>query len=342
VEQKLKLTKQRLAEGALRRRLPRWVRLEIDDASKQALELKKQIEEEKLRREKRKRLGEILHRARTLWTELNYQECLTVLAEALQEFPNEPELKKLQESARTDQAEQQKQVQMAEVRRLLGQQNFSDARKVLDVLLKEHPQDTAVKNLQNLATQEEQEQKRQKRLEAEITILRGLLGAGKFKQVVAKGEPLLQEFPQEYELKELVNYARGEVTQQEQKRKEEEREKQIQGFLLCERYGEAVDSAHKAIEEFQSRMHSANWRRKRRRSREQDDRERARNEMQRRVRRSTTRSIKTRLRTPLIWQQTMETMGADPNVTQLLQGAEEKRKKKEDAEEGFGGAKTGE
>src|SRR5580698_2690913 len=31
-------------------------------------------------------------------------------------------------------------------------------------------------------------------------------------------------------------------------------------------------------------------------------------------------------------QQTMETMGADPNVTQLLQGAEEKRKKKEDAE----------
>jgi len=335
LEQKLKLTKQRLAEGALTEAAAALGQaLEIDDASKQALELKKQIEEEKLRREKRKRLGEILHRARTLWTELNYQECLTVLAEALQEFPNEPELKKLQESARTDQAEQQKQVQMAEVRRLLGQQNFSDARKVLDVLLKEHPQDTAVKNLQNLATQEEQEQKRQKRLEAEITILRGLLGAGKFKQVVAKGEPLLQEFPQEYELKELVNYARGEVTQQEQKRKEEEREKQIQGFLLCERYSEALDTAHKAIEEFPKQDAFRKLATEAEAlKREQDDRERARNEMQRRVREINSKINQDKITDAIdLAQQTMETMGADPNVTQLLQGAEEKRKKKEDAE----------
>jgi serine/threonine-protein kinase len=335
LEQKLKLTKQRLAEGALTEAAAALGQaLEIDDASKQALELKKQIEEEKLRREKRKKLGDILHRARTLWTELNYEECLTVLAEGLQEFPNEPELKKLQESARTDQAEQQKQVQMAEVRRLLGQQNFSDARKVLDVLLKEHPQDTAVKNLQNLATQEEQEQKRQKRLEAEITVLRGLLGAGKFKQVVTKGEPLLQEFPQEYELKELVNYARGEVTQQEQKRKEEEREKQIQGFLLCERYGEALDTARKAIEEFPKQdafrklATEAEALKK-----EQDDRDRARNEMQRRVREINSKINQDKITDAIdLAQQTMETMGPDPNVTQLLQGAEEKRKKKEDVE----------
>ncbi len=335
LEQKLKLTKQRLAEGALTEAAAALGQaLEIDDASKQALELKRQIEEEKLRREKRKRLGEILHRARTLWTELNYQECLTVLAEALQEFPNEPELKKLQESARTDQAEQQKQLQMAEVRRLLGQQNFSDARKVLDVLLKEHPQDTAVKNLQNLATQEEQEQKRQKRLEAEITVLRGLLGAGKFKQVVAKGEPLLQEFPQEYELKELVNYARGEVTQQEQKRKEEEREKQIQGFLLCERYSEALDTARKAIEEFPKQDAFRKLATEAEAlKREQDDRERARNEMQRRVREINSKINQDKITDAIdLAQQTMETMGADANVTQLLQGAEEKRKKKEDAE----------
>ena len=335
LEQKLKLTKQRLAEGALTEAAAALGQaLEIDDASKQALELKKQIEEEKLRREKRKRLGEILHRARTLWTELNYQECLTVLAEALQEFPNEPELKKLQESARTDQAEQQKQAQMAEVRRLLGQQNFSDARKILDVLLKEHPQDTAVKNLQNLATQEEQEQKRQKRLEGEITVLRGLLGAGKFKQVATKGEPLLQEFPQDYELKELVNYAQGEVAQQEQKRKEEEREKQIQGFLLCERYGEALDTARKAIEEFPKQdafrklATEAEALKK-----EQDDRERARNEMQRRVREINSKINQDKITDAIdLAQNTMETMGPDANVTQLLQGAEEKRKRKEDAE----------
>jgi len=335
LEQKLKLTKQRLAEGALTEAAAALGQaLELDDANLQAKELKRQIEEERVRREKRKKLGEILHRARTLWTELNYDECLTVLAAALQEFPNDAELKKLQESARTDQSEQQKQRQMAEVRRLLGQQNFVEARKILDVLVKDYPQDTAVKNLQNLALQEEQEQKRQKRLESEITGLRGLLGAGKYKQVVAKGEPLLQEYPQEYELKELVNYARGEVAQQEQKRKEEEREKQIQGFLMCERYAEALDTARKAVEEFPKQdafrklaMEAEALKR------EQDDRERARNEMQRRVREINSKINQDKITDAIdLAQQTMETMGADANVTQLLQGAEEKRKKKEDAE----------
>ena len=335
LEQKLKLTKQRLAEGALTEAAAALGQaVELDESNLQVHELKKQIEEERGRREKRKKLGEILHRARTLWTELNYDECLTVIAAALQEFPNDPELKKLQESARTDQAELQKQRQMAEVRRLLGQQNFAEARKILDVLVAEHPQDTAVKNLQNLALQEEQEQKRQKRLDSEVTALRGLLGAGKFKQVVAKGEPLLQEYPQEYELKELVNYASGEVAQQEQKRKEEEREKQIQGFLMCERYGEALDTARLAIEEFPKQdafrklVTEAEALKK-----EQDDRERARNEMQRRVREINSKINQDKITDAIdLAQQTMESMGADPNVTQLLQGAEEKRKKKDEAE----------
>ncbi|MGB2671647.1 MAG: protein kinase [Candidatus Acidiferrum sp.] len=336
LEQKLKLTKQRLAEGALTEAAAALGQaLELDDANLQVQELKKQIEEERLRREKRKKLGEILHRARTLWTELRYDECLAVLADATQEFPNEPELKKLQDSAKTDQAEQQKQRHMAEVRRLLGQQNFAEARKVLDVLVKEHPQDMSVKNLQNLAQQEEQEHNRQKRLESEITVLRGMLGAGKYKQVVAKGEPLLQEFPQEYELKELVNYASGEVTQQEQKRKEEEREKQIQGFLMCERYGEALDSARKAIEEFPKQdafrklATEAEALKK-----EQDDRERARSEMQRRVREINSKIGQDKITDAIdLAQQTMETMGPDPNVTELLQGAEEKKKKKDQQEQ---------
>ena len=343
LEQKLKLTKQRLAEGALTEAAAALGQaLELDDANLQAQELKRQIEEERLRREKRKKLGEILHRARTLWTELNYEECLTVLAAALQEFPNDPELKKLQESARTDQAEQQKQRQMAEVRRLLGQQNFAEARKILDVLTKDHPQDTAVKNLQNLALQEEQEQNRQKRLDAEVTALRGLLGAGKYKQVVAKGEPLLQEYPQEYELKELVNYAKGEVAQQEQKRKEEEREKQIQGFLMCERYGEALDSAKKAIEEFPKQDAFRKLATEAEAlKREQDDRDRARNEMQRRVREINSKINQDKITDAIdLAQHTMETMGPDPNVTQLLQGAEEKRKKKEDAERKVTAAQT--
>ena len=332
LEQKLRLTKQRLAEGALTEAAAALGQaFEIDGANPLAQELKKQIEDERNRREKRKKLGEILHRARTLWTELNYDECLAVLAAALQEFPNDPELKKLQDTAKADLAEQAKQRQMAEVRRLLGQQNFAAATSALDSLVRQYPQDTAVKNLQNLAQQEEQEQRRQKRLETEVSSLRSLLGAGKFKQVLAKGEPLLQEYPHDYELKELVSFARGEVAQLDQKKKEEEREKQIQGFLMCERYGEALDTARKAVEEFPKqetfRKLAAEAEALKK---EQDDRERARTEMQRRVREISSKINQDKITDAIeMAQQTVETLGADPNVTQLLQGAEEKKKQKE-------------
>jgi serine/threonine protein kinase len=335
LEQKLRLTKQRLAEGALTEAAAALGQaLELDGGNPQAQELKRQIDDEKNRREKRKKLSEILHRARTLWTELNYEECLTVLAEALKEFPNEAELLKLRETAQTDQGEQQKQRRMAEVRKLLGQQSFSEARKVLDVLIVDHPQDTAVKNLLKLAAQEEQEQKRQQRIEQELMALRGLLGAGKLKQVVAKGEALLQEYPQDYELKELIAYARGEVTQLEQKKKQEEREKQIQGFMMCERYAEALDAARRGIEEFPK--HDA-FRKLAAEAealkKEQDDRDKARVEMHRRVREINSKIGQEELTDAIgLAQQTMETMGQDPNVTQLLHSAEDKRKKKEEQE----------
>lgn len=331
LEQKLRLTKQRLAEGALTEAAAALGQaLELDSVNPQAQELKRQIEEESTRREKRKRLSEILHHARTLWTELNYDECLAVLSTALMEFPNEPELKKLQETAKTDQAEQVKQRHMAEVRRLLAQQNFEQARRALEVLTRDYPQDTAVKNLQNLATQEENEQKRQKRLDTEIAALRSLLGAARFKQVVTKGESLLQEYPQDYELKELVNFARGEVAQQEQKRKEEEREKQIQGFLMCERYGEALEAARRGLQEFPKQdafrklaVEAEALKR------EQDDRERLRLEMQRRIREISGKVSEDKITDAIdLAQNTMETMGPDANVTELLQGAEDKKKKK--------------
>ena len=335
LEQKLRLTKQRLAEGALTEAAAALGQaLELDGANTQAQELKKQIDEERTRREKRKKLGEVLHRARTLWTELNYEECLSVIGTALKEFPKEPELIKLQETARADQAEQQKQRQMAEVRKLLAQQSFAESRKVLDVLLKVHPQDTAVKNLNALALREEQEQKRQKRLEAELATLRGFLSGGKVKQVVEKGEALLKEYPEEYELKELVAYARGEVAQQEQGKKEQEREKQIQSLLDCERFLQAAEVARKAMQEFPAQdsfrrlAGEADQRQK-----DQDEREKARREMQRRVREINSKISQDKITDAIdLAQRTMEAMGPDPNVTQLLHGAEDKKKKREEQE----------
>jgi serine/threonine protein kinase len=325
MEQKLRLTKQRLAEGALpEAETALRQALEVDASHPQALELKRQIGEEQSRREKRKQLNELVHRARGLWTELRYDECLAVLSEGLKTFPNEPELKNLQETARADQSEQKKQGHVSEVRRLMGQRKLADARKALDVLTKEQPGDTAVKNLLHLLAQEELEETRKERLEAELANLRNLVGAGRLREAMAKGEASLKEFPAEHEVNELVVYARGEVAQQEQKKNEQEREKQIRGLLELERYREAGEVARRALQDFpKQETFKSLAAEAEEKSKEQQERERIQREIQQRIQEIRSKIKRQELTGAIdLAKQTLATLGPDTGVTQLLHAAE--------------------
>lgn len=347
LDQKLRLAKQRLAEGALgeAESALRQV-LELNAEHPQAAELKRQIAEEQGRRERRKKLNEVLHRARSLWTELKYDECLTLLSDAQRAFPNEPELKSLQETARADQLEQKKQRHVSEVRRLLGQQKLAEARQALESLTREMPQDATVKNLQTLLAQEELEQKRKKRLADEFANLRALVSGGRLRDAVAKGEALLREFPQEYEVLDLVSYAKGEVAQQEQKKSEQEREKQIRSLLETQRFRDAADLAKRAVQEFSGsdifRRLLADAEQK---SREQQEKERIQREVHQRIQ-DIRGKIKRQELTDAIdlARQTLATHGPDTDVTQLLHAAEleaeERNKKREDQKQQIQAAKT--
>jgi eukaryotic-like serine/threonine-protein kinase len=337
MEQKLRLTKQRLAEGALpEAETALRQALEVDANHPQALELKRQIGEEQSRREKRKQLNEVVHRARGLWTELKYDECLALLSEGLKTFPNEPELKNLQETARADQSEQKKQGYVSEVRRLMGQRKLAEARKALEILTKEQPADTSVKNLLHLLAQEEQEEKRKKRLEAELGNLRSLVGAGKLKEAVAKGEVLLKEFPAEHEVNELVVYARGEVAQQEQRKNEQEREKQIRGLMELQRYREAGEVARRAQQDFpKEEAFKSLAAEAEEKSKEQQEHERIQREVQQRIQEIRSKIKRQELTDAIdLAKQTLATLGPDTDVTQLLHAAEvesdERNKKREE------------
>jgi serine/threonine protein kinase len=346
VEQKLRLTKQRLAEGALTEAATALGQaLDMDSANSQGQELRRQIEVERNRREKRKKLSEVLHQARTLWTALNYEECLKVLSEGLVEFPRETELLKLQEMARHDLEDLQKQRQLGEVRKLLGRQEFAQARKIIDALAKTYPQDSAVANLRMLVLDGEKEQQSTIRFGKELSDLRALLSDGKFSEAVTKGEALLREYPEEFELKELVGYARSEATQQEQRQREKDFEKQIRNFIGKELFKEAEAAAKCAtlefpkIEVFRKLAEEAGQKRQ-----SQEQSERGRLEMQRRI-----DEIKGMIKQGQIpeaidrAQQTIGRFGPDPNVAQLLQSASSKqdeRKKKEDQDRQFAAAQT--
>jgi len=336
VEQKLRLTKQRLAEGALTEAAAALgSALELDAANPGAQELRRQIEEEKTRREKRKNLSEILHRARTLWTALNYEECLQVLDEGLRAFPREPEFIKLQQMARHDLEDLQKQRQLGEVRRLVAQQDFAQARRVIDPIAAKYAQDSAVRNLQNLVLDGEREQQKASRLVEEMAGLRSFLSGGKFAEAVAKGEALLREYPAEFELKEIVDYARGEAAQQEQRQQEKVWEKQIFGLMELENYKEAEALAKRAAKElpkvelFHKLAEEAGQKRVL-----QDQNESARQELKRRIAEIHGKLQQEKIGDAIdMAQQTLLTFGPDHNVTQLLNQATAKQQEKKEQQE---------
>ena len=346
VEQKLRLTKQRLAEGALTEAAAALGQaLDLDSANAQGQELRRQIEEERSRRGKRKKLGDVLHQARTLWTALNYEECLNVLAEALREFPGESELFKLQEMARHDLEDLQKQRQLGEVRKLLGQQDFARARKTIDELAKAHPKDSAVANLRMLVLDGEKEQQRSIRYGQELAGLRMLLSNGEFGDAVNKGDALLREYPEEFELKELVGYARSEALQQEDRQKEKNREQQIRQFIAQENFQEAEAAAKRATLEFPKLEVFRKLAEEAVQTKQaQEQRERARQEMQRRIGDLQGMIKQGKISDAIDFaQQTLGTLGPDPKVTQLLQNASAKqaeRKKKEDQGRQIAAAQT--
>lgn len=346
-DKKMRLTKQRLAEGAiLEAQTALRQALELDARHPEALELQRQIVEEQSRRDKRKQLTELLNRARGLWTELKYDECLEVLNEGLQAFPNEPELKSLQETARQDQQEQSKQGNLAEVRMLLAQQRLADARRALESLEKAQPQDTSIKHLHELLDLEEREHERNQRIQAELASLRALVSSGKLSEAVAKGNALLPEFPQEYELKDLISYASGEIAHRQQKKSEQERQQQIEGLMAAQRYSEASDAARRAAQEFpkqdEFRRLLGDAEQKRIAI---EERKQAEREMQRRVQEIQSKIKRQELTGAIdLAKHSLETMGPDTDVTRLLQRAEvqslERNKKREEGNKQLEAAQT--
>src|SRR5260370_4282653 len=157
---------------------------------------------------------------------------------------------KWEEMARRYLEDVQKQRQLGEVRKLIGQQEFARARKIIEALAKSYPQDSAVNNLHMLVLDGEKEQQRNIRYSKELSDLRTLLSNGKLSEAVTKGDALLREYPEEFELKELVGYARSEVAHLEQRQKEKDREKEIRNFIAQERFQEAQAAAKRAILEF--------------------------------------------------------------------------------------------
>src|SRR3989442_343380 len=127
-QERLRDSQQHLAKGALAEAEQQLEQaLELNPASPQAQQLKKEILRERERQEKGTRLREMMHRARGLWKQQKFTQCLALLDALRSEFPSEAEVVKLREAVREDQAEQQKQQKLAEAGRCSPPSGSSNA-----------------------------------------------------------------------------------------------------------------------------------------------------------------------------------------------------------------------
>jgi serine/threonine protein kinase len=159
VQDKLRLIRLRISEGELTEAEAFLKELEeTGSGNTQSLELRREIEQEKQHRLKRKRINEIVSRARVLMAALQEDECLALLSQGLQEYPEEAELLQLQEIVRDDLTEalrqQERQRGIEELRGLVGKGDFPAAQEKAQQLLQKYPNDPVVCNLKSFMAEE--------------------------------------------------------------------------------------------------------------------------------------------------------------------------------------------
>jgi serine/threonine protein kinase len=259
VEEKIRFTRQRLSEGLLTKADQTCTELEgLDKSNPQVPELRQQITEELKRREAGKRLNQLLNQARGLLSALDYEECLTALGTALKEFPEEAELRKLQEEARTGSADLEKQRakqrEIGETRVLISQEKFEEAHVKLQQLGSLYPDDPAIQNLKTTAHEGVQLQRRRRQLEAGMAEVREMLAAEDYKGGAHKAKELLGQFPQERGVQEMVQYALAEVARGESRQKQQSREQAIRELLKAGDFNAAETEASRAVEEYRENI----------------------------------------------------------------------------------------
>ena len=251
VQAGMREARQRLAEGGLteaEQSLEKVLKASPDNQDAQ--QLRKQIAEEKERRGKRKALADGVQKARQLWTAQQYDEALKVLGELEKSHPGEGEVAKLLDAVRADRSQDEVQKALAEARKLLGAQSFNDALAKLDTLLQTYPNEAAAVKLRDLVLQERSEFTRQQRLQKELESLKKLVNEEKFDEAIPSGEALLKEFPEDFELGRLVEFARTQRTQQDQLKRRQARNQEINTKVQANDFDGAIAACQDALKEF--------------------------------------------------------------------------------------------
>ena len=240
-----------LAQGSLTEAETQLDRaLSLDPCNESARDHLKQVREERTRRELRKQRDTLLQQARSLWTNLKYEDCVSLLVSLSQQFPDDPEILKFLDAARQDQAEQRRQTLLVGIRDLLSAGQFTEALQALETFFQQFPSDPAANSLQTQAVYGRDVQQREQRVSEGKSQLRVLLSQKNYEETVALGKELQREFPWDSDVTDLLITARTEQTQLQQRLHLEQLLSEIQEMVKDGRFADAIQAAETAQSEF--------------------------------------------------------------------------------------------
>jgi eukaryotic-like serine/threonine-protein kinase len=170
-------------------------------------------------------------KARKLLVARRYEECNLVLADLRKRFPQDQEIADLISAVREEQSEQRKAHSLAEARNLVAASHYEEAIVLLAKLQQEHPQDDEVARL---ITTVRSDQAEQRKLQV-LTSARSLLAQRRYKECIELVADLRKSFPDEDEIKKLLDTAIRDQTEQQRQEKLAE----ARGFLAAGRLADA-------------------------------------------------------------------------------------------------------
>lgn len=282
-----------------------------------------------------------LSEARGMLTSRNYEECISLLLGLQGQYPKDSDIAKLLEIAREDQAEQQKQRQLADARKHLAARRFEEALSALEVIREAHPKDSGIIKLRSLVLQEKEKQASLERLQRELSALKQLVSEKKYPEVLAQSERIQKEYPGNADLGRLLEFSR---TQQAQIERESQQQKivvEVKKLFDSAQFEEAYQVALAGLKSFPGNQELQSLR-------EQADNQQRKLETRQHIE-QRIREIKVKINRGKISEaidlanQTLMTHGPDTDVTQLLKSARveyEARERKKEQERKLEGIRS--
>ena len=204
-------------------------------------EIVRLAEEVRLDEAKQRRLKGLAE-ARALLASGRYQDSIALLIDLQAEFPEDQEISRVVSRAREEQAEDQRQKGILQVRSLLAARRYEECIAGLTELRNQFPKDEEISGLHEVVRQRQSEQRKLNSL-AEA---RTYLASGKYQDSIGVLLKLQKEFPGDAEVSALL----ARVREEEAKKQKEQEMDDARSLLAAKRHKECNAALAKLRKQF--------------------------------------------------------------------------------------------